>query len=108
MPNWIPKNQYLISFEYMSSGDDFLLSFYDKERINDVIKKRSFKLFFEKILNATDWKTHQSIVSAEEESTGAFLQFTAFSVKDKSKLQIKNLLITKISYPEIIFKKLSS
>lgn len=105
MPDWIPRSQYLITFEYMTSGDNFLFSFYDKKQAGST---SSYNLFFKKILDANTWKNHQSIVSAEDDSVGAFLHLTAFSANNKSKLQIRNLSIVKISYPDIIFKNSSA
>lgn len=106
IPGWKENNAYTITFDYLTEGDDFIFSFYDKKTTIDELRKYGYKSFFEKILNAKEWKTHQSIVTAEEESSGAFLQISAFSQKNESKMYIKNLSIAKVEYPTIVFKKI--
>lgn len=108
IPNWIPDNTYLINFDYMTEGNDFVFSFIDKKKSADELIKNSYKLFFEKILNSKTWKTHQSIINAEAGTKAAFMKISPFSQKDISKMHIKNLSVTKIQYPTIIFKKTDS
>lgn len=104
IPNWIPESVYLISFDYNTHGDDFIFSFVDK-KLSDSVKKVDYKLFFEKRLNAKSFKTHQSIVYAEPKSLKGFLRVVPFSPKNKGEIQIKNLIVQKIDYPELVFKK---
>lgn len=106
IPEWQPNTSYLISFDYLTDGDDFVFSFYDKKETADVLRQYVSNLVFEKILNSKTWKVHQSIVNSEGESLNAFLQITAFSQKNISRMHMKNLSITKIKYPTVLFKKI--
>lgn len=106
IPGWTAGKKYLISFDYLTFGDDFIFSFRDKKKANDTIKKFSYKLFFEKKLSSTEWMRHQSFVSAEDRSIEAFLQISAFPPKNTSTMQIKNLSITEIQFPQVLFKKI--
>lgn len=105
IPNWTEKSTYLISFDYDTYGDDFVFSFTQKSP-NDSVKKFVNQSYFEKRLNAQNFKTNQSIVFAEAKSIGGFLKIIPFSPKNASKIQIKNLIVKKITYPKLIFKKI--
>jgi len=107
IPDWIEKNIYIISFDYLTNADDFIFSFYDEKESSDNFNKRGYKLFFEKILNSETWKAHQSIVAAEAGSSKGFIRISAFSQKDVIKMYIKNLSVVKIEYPTVIFKKIA-
>lgn len=107
VPFWKPKNQYLVSFDYLTFGDDFLFALYDKKYKGKKKIDFGYKQFFEKKLNSKDWKTQQTFVTAEEESLGAFLRIISFSPKDKSNVHIKNFAVTEIRYPNLIFQKTS-
>ncbi len=106
IPGWTEKKKYFISFDYLTFGDDFIFSFYDKKKSKDELKKFSYKQFFEKRLNSKDWKTNQTIISAEENSVEEFLQISAFSSREISRIRIKNLSITEIKFPQILFRKI--
>jgi hypothetical protein len=105
IPNWTAESVYLISFDFKTNGDDFIFSFVDK-RPSDSINKFFYQLFFEKRLNAKSFKTHQSIIFAEPQSIGGFLKIVPFFAKDESTIQIKNLIVQKVDYPKLAFKKL--
>ncbi len=103
---WKPNKQYLISFDYQTFGEDFIFKIYDK-RIKEYSKKNLIgNIYLEKNLNSKIWKTHQSIVSADNKSFTGFIQILGNSEKAESELLIKNLSVVEIQYPKIFFKKI--
>ena len=108
IPKLSKKNKYFITFDYKTANDNFLISLYDGEKINDAVKNNTYKRLFEKVLKSSTWKTHQSFFDTNDWVDDGFLQITPFSPNDNSKIYIKNLRVTQFNYPEIIFKKLSS
>jgi hypothetical protein len=105
IPNWTPGRTYLISFDYNTNGDNFVFSSVDRVTLNDSVKKTDYRLFLEKRLNSNNFKTSQSVVYAEADSSAGFLRIVPFSPKDTSIIQIKNLIIQKVDYPSLVFKK---
>lgn len=105
IPDWKQGNTYLISFDYLTLGDQFLFYFYDKNNIFNKYTGQGYKLYFEKILNSKKWTTHQSIVTATGEPISAAMRISVFSGKQTSAMYVKNLSITQLSVPKIIFER---
>lgn len=105
IPRWTPETTYLISFDYNTNGDDVIFSFTDKKPLNDSVKKNIYKVYFEKRLKSDSFKSHQSVLFAETNSVGGFLNFFPFSPKGTSTVQVKNLIVKKFQYPQLVFKK---
>lgn len=106
IPKLSKKGKYFITFDYRTTNDNFLLSLYNGEKVNEVVKNNEYKKLFEKVLKSSTWKTHQSLFDTNDGSDGGFLQVIPFSSDDNSKLYIKNFKITQFNYPEVIFKKI--
>jgi len=106
IPKLSKKNKYFITFDYKTTNDNFLVSLYDGEKINNAVKNNTYKKLFEKVLKSSTWKTHQSLFDTNDWADEGFLQIIPFSSNDNSKMYIKNLKITQFSYPEVIFKKI--
>lgn len=102
--DWIPKKQYLISFDYKTFGDDFVFKFYDRKETKDK-RSRSTNLFFEKRLNSQDWMIHQSLITSDLDAISAFMQIINENEKTISKIAIKNLLVTERQFPKIVFRR---
>lgn len=102
IPTLEEKKTYLISFDYLTEGDNFTIAFFDRIKTKDELRNITQNMYFEKILNSKSWKFHQSIVTTREDVNGAFLRLLAFENKQSSKLSMKNLSVTKIEYPQLI------
>lgn len=100
-----PNKQYIISFDYKTFGDDFIFKFYDKKFAMGEKKSGKGNAYFEKNLNSVDWETHQSFLTLDNESIAAFMQVHSNNDKDASNIEIKNISITEVSNPTIIFRK---
>jgi len=101
-----PNRQYLISFDYLTYGDDFIFKFYDKKSVIGQKKVEGANKYFEKNLNSVDWKKHQSVLTFGNESVAAFMQIHSNNDKDMSKIAISNISVTEIPNLTIIFKKI--
>lgn len=106
IPKLSEKSKYFITFDYKTTNDNFLISLYDKKKINTVVENNKYKKLFEKVLTPSTWKTHQSLFDTNDGADVGFLQIAPFSLNDNSRMYIKNLKITKFSHPEVIFKKI--
>ena len=98
--NWRPNRQYIVTFDYLTYGDDFIFKFYERRR--EGIKANSF---FEKSLNSKGWKIHQSVFTSDPGSLGGYIHILANSGKINNKVLIKNLRVEEVPYPRILFKK---
>lgn len=106
--NLRPNKQYLISFDYLTFGDDFILSFYERFFKTDEKKVLVANEVLQRLLNATTWKNHQAIFTSSSNIEHGILQFTGSNDKVNSEIYIKNLSVVEIAYPKIFFKKIVS
>lgn len=106
VPNWEPRKKYLISFEYNTNGEDLIFSFVAKQPVDNPVKKVAHKMLFEKRLNAKGFRTHQSVVVAEKNTVGGLLKISPFSPNDTNTIKIRNLIVQKVDYPKLVFKKI--
>lgn len=106
LKNQRPQTQYVISFDYLTGGNDFIYKFFDVSYSKDHI--RESHTYVEKLINSTDWKQTQSIVTTHEKINQVYLQLQSFNEK-KSTIKIKNVSIITVPNPDelptIVFKK---
>jgi len=102
-----PNMQYLISFDYTTQGKDVLFSFVDKQVLKDQDNQRGTKQYFTEVLNAEGWKTHQSYVTTDPNTVQAFLQFYLYPDSTNVSLEIKNVSVTSLAAPTIMFTKIN-
>ena len=103
---WSPDTQYLISFDYVTYGDEFIFKFYDKRFDKKEKKILGSNLYFEKLLNSQNWKHHQSIFTSDRTSASAFMQVISNNEKNTSRIDLKNVTIFPVSNPQILLKKI--
>lgn len=102
-----PGKQYLISFDYLTFGEDFIFSFYEKYYKNDDKKVFVANEVLQRLLNSGTWKNHQAIITTSINIDHGIIQFTGSNGKINSDMQIKNLSVTEVVYPKIFFKKIT-
>lgn len=109
--DWSPRSYYILSFEYLTYGKGFKVVAYDKSSQKD----SNFRRVFEEDLRSLGWKAHRSIFLSSNNANLASLQILKsegslvdmIASKDKnSKIEIKNLSITRVPNPKIVLKKL--
>lgn len=100
---WEPNTQYVITFDYRTYGDDFLFKFYEKKK--DKNKKISINAYVGKLLNANDWKTHQTILTSDRQGIKGYLQFLSNNDNEKGSIEIRNLSVVKVPNPTIFLQK---
>lgn len=105
--NWKPKTQYLITFDYLTQGDDFIFSLYDRAYKFGLKNSLGANLMLQRLLNSNTWKNHQAIVTSAPDTEYGVIQFSGNSEKENSEIYIKNLSVVEIVYPKIYFKKVS-
>ncbi len=109
--DWKPKEQYLITFDYKTNGDDFLFRIYEKfsQKMFDA-KTYAFKtssdirLIVDRDLNGKDWNTFQMALSANSSAEKAMLNIVPAADKSTSTIEIRNFSVVKVPYPQLIFK----
>lgn len=105
IPDWVPGSTYIISFDYNTNGNNFIFSSIEKNPLKDSIKKVAQKILFEKRLNSTAFTRHQSIIVAEQGSSEGFLRIVPFSPNDVNAIRVRNLVVQRIDYPQLVLKK---
>lgn len=105
---WKPNKQYVITFDYMTSGDNFLFKLFDNQENLEKSGNLIGQTYFEKNLNSREWETSQSVVTSNQKSLKAFIQFLVNSDKKDAHIELKNISIVEINYPNIILKKVST
>lgn len=107
--NWNSRSYYILSFEYLTHGKSFKVIVYDKS-----LQKNSNKQVFEDELRSSQWMPYESIFLSSRDANWAALQIlksesslldTIDSGEKNSKIEIKNLSITKVPNPKIVLKK---
>ncbi|MDO8269297.1 MAG: hypothetical protein Q7T54_01335, partial [Candidatus Levybacteria bacterium] len=97
-----PGKQYLITFEYMTNGDNFVYSFLD---IKSSGKSRGRNSFFKKNLNSMSWKSEQTIIASDPYATAAFIEFANNHASSGATLSIRNFNVTETLVPNVLFVK---
>ncbi len=107
IPGWKPETQYLITFDYLTDGNDVTFRVFDKQvaQEDNPTMHQSRKLYLEKVLGSSTWKTHQSVLTSMPGSIAGFVQLLREYGKEEDVIQIKNFKIEEVKNPAIIFKK---
>ena len=102
LSNYKPNTQYLVTFDYKTSGDDFTFQIFEKQLQKNKIKKL---IYFDRNLYGMGWKTNQSVFTSS--SNIGYIQFTNVNEKNASNLEIRNLSVSPIDIlnEQIILKK---
>lgn len=96
---WLPNRQYLISFEYNTEGNNFIFKL--NQRVGE---QENVNTFFDKNLNSTSWKSHQSVIASDLKSKDAYLQFLpGINNRDMHNMHIRNLKVVEVVNPRISF-----
>lgn len=109
--NWNPISYYVVSFDYITYGKTFKLLLYDKELGKEV---QAYKILGDE-LRSKKWKTYVSIVVSGNRASSAFLQIIKPTGNDLfneietqkqiTRIDIRNLSVTQLPNPKIVFKK---
>lgn len=97
-----PRKQYLITFEYLTNGDNFVYSFLD---IKSSGKSRGRNSFFKKNLNSISWKSEQTIISSDPYATAAFIEFANNHASSGATISIRNFHVTETLVPNVLLVK---
>lgn len=97
-----PSKQYLITFEYLTHGDNFVYSFLDIKRSG---KSRGKNSFFKKNLNSISWKSEQAIIASDPYATAAFIELSNNHASSGATLAIRNFRVTETLVPNVLFVK---
>lgn len=104
--NWVGNSVYIVSFDYLTYNQNFLMSLYEKggTKNNQYVNSA-----YDEIIRSKAWKKFNAVILSKKDAESAFLRVT--KVKDDipdsnvKKIEIKNLSVVKIPDPEIVFKK---
>lgn len=105
IPGWQGDRQYMITFEYDTHGEYFLYRLFDKQLVDEETGQIRTNVFFEKNLRSQGWKIQQSLVSANELSRSAYLQFLIESNNTSASLDLRNLSVVRIDNPHVFLRK---
>lgn len=109
IPGLAPKSQYVLTFSYMTYGDNVVIKLFDKEAAEydkDPAKLKTMK-YFEKQLSSTTWQVQQFIWTTSNYPSNLFVQIVSNNNKLESKIAIKDLTLVKVFYPKLIFRRVS-
>ncbi len=107
IPGWRGDAQYMITFEYDTHGEYFLYRMFDKWLVDEEAGLIRTNIFFEKNLHSQGWKTQQTLVSANELSKSAYLQFLIESNNTSGRLDVRNVSVVRIDNPHVFLRKKS-
>jgi len=110
--NWNPMSHYILSFDYITYGKTFELSFYDKELGEE---GKVSKILGDE-LKSSEWKTYSSVVASGNDASSAFIQimkpansdlFNQIEIqKQITRIDVRNLSVTQVPNPKIILRKI--
>ena len=103
--NWAPKKQFLITFDYNTHGENVIFRVFDKLSVNEDGSDTRQHVYSDHSLSANYWSPHQLIVSSDAKSTAGYMQFLNNSKKIQTRIDIRNLSVVEINYPQIFFVK---
>ncbi len=106
IPQWRAEQQYVVTFEYLTFGTDFRFRIFDNKSRKGTGIPVQGELFLEKILNSSDWKKTQSVVSSGKFSENGFLQVLSSNSRKNTHIQIRNLSVVKVRNPKIALRKI--
>lgn len=113
--DWKPREQYLITFDYKTHGDDFLFKIYEKssqkvfdENTYSFKTSSAVRLVVNRNINGKDWSAFQMALSASPTVEKAILNISLAADKTTSVIEIRNLSVVKVPYAQLIFKSIIS
>lgn len=106
--NWSPNKQYVITFDYNTHGADIMFRLFDKVFANGNLHDIHQHIYSDRALSAGGWSTNQLIVTSDANSLSGYLQFLNNSLDTNVVIDIRNLSVVEINYPEIFFVKKSN
>lgn len=100
---WKPNTQYSITFDYKTGESEFIFKFYEKKKEKN--GKVSVNSYFEKILNSSKWKKHQTIITSDTKGVKGYIQILSKGGIKNSGIQIKNIWVQEVIAPAILLVK---
>lgn len=103
--NWQSGTQYLLTFEYRTGGRDVSFRAFEKQyaaKGSSVLRRH---VFFEKLLRADEWKTHQSLLTSNIMTKEGYLQFMNDTQNGIGRIEIRNMRVTPVRYPKVFFTR---
>lgn len=113
--NWHEKSYYMLSFDYITYGNFFKLTLFDKTEGEN---QKTTNLV-EDILRSNNWKKYTASIASSDDAISAYMQVhkivnnDLFNIVEKdqgqaTKIDIRSLSIIKIPNPKIILRKLNT
>lgn len=113
--NWHGKSYYMLSFDYITYGNFFKLTLFDKTEGEN---QKTTNLV-EDILRSNNWKKYTASIASSDDAISAYIQIhkivnnDLFNVVEKdqgqgTKIDIRNLSIVKIPNPKIILRRVNT
>lgn len=104
-----PKSIYVISFDYKTFSNNFLVSVYEK---GGAMNKFHLSKIYDEKIRSKNWKNFNTILLSGEDANAAFVQINkdqedipVTSSKLIKQIEIKNFKVNKIPDPKIFLKK---
>lgn len=101
-----PNTQYLITFDYKTQGANALFSFVDRKQFKEQFNIITVNEPLLQTINSTEWRKHQALITTDQNVIEAYIRFLGDDL-GVSNIFIKNLTVTKVESPTIIFKKIN-
>lgn len=99
-----PNTQYVISFDYLTSGEDFIFRLFDKKELSDGVLSAQ-NIYIDRILNSREWKTQQFIWTSDATSLEAYVQIVNTNMIRSSPINLRNFSVFFVPNYEILLKK---
>ncbi len=105
MTDWQPESYYLLSFDYQTHGNPFVVKVFEGE--GDVGKSGAGAgVILENQLYTREWTNYQAVIRSNKFGSRAFLQILGDTLEiPVSNIEIKNLSLLELPHPKIVLKK---
>lgn len=100
---WKPNTQYSITFEYKTGESEFVFKFYEKKKEKN--GKISVNSYFEKILNSSKWKKHQTVITSDIKGVKGYIQILSKGSAKDLGIHIKNISVQEVISPTMLLVK---
>ncbi|MEK7119588.1 MAG: hypothetical protein AAB889_03670, partial [Patescibacteria group bacterium] len=109
IPQWEEESMYALSFDYLTYDQNFSMILHERggTKTNKFLNKT-----YEETFRSKEWKKLSTVVLSAKNAQSAYLQivkaqddYEDVDGTNIKKIEIKNLLVQKISNPKIVFKK---
>jgi hypothetical protein len=106
LEKWQPQRYYLLSFEYQTSGDPFVVRVAEEEAAKR--DNASINIVLEDQLMSPRWEKYQAVIRSKGYVDTALIQFgPGDSEASESNIEIKNMSLVHLPHPTIVLKKTS-